>query len=685
MKKNLFMFLILAFPFVLSSQTVWFETDWSGGNYEALNNTRVEIAPGEVVLENETSDMVYAFSPTALAGVWDMEVFDGKLFIACCTSPMAIDDGEVISYDYGTNLFQHEYDVYEQGIIQMRVYGGKLYIPGVDSRGTWDWGNIYIYDGNTWERKETVPSAVHVIDLIFYQNEMYATTEVDADTGKATVFKSLDQGNSWEEVFSVYGEPEPLKEKFSMLSGIKDDQLEQMGASSRRFLFMGIYDEKLYVQGDLRQPEGRVLFCFDGSEWTTVQLDTMVFSYGSFKNYNNKLYFLNKNILHIFNGANWSSVLLPFSGGVIARSFVQYDGEFYSGAESGSLFKSTTGVNWTQEAVFGETEDEIESIAVYHGRLYVGTQSSLGKVFVTASRPSGSMISQKHDFGGQIESGILSWSALNQGTATSVKFQIKSANTSAGLDDVDFVGPDNTAGSYYENSGDAISAFHTGSRWMQYKVCLETFNSALMPVLQDVSIAVNFLPPSQMCISGKINYYSAGQPVNNTNLFLTGTTTDQEISDLNGLFEFANLLAGGNYTIMPLKEGDISSVTILGFDASLTAQIALNIISDPTSAQLIAADVDKNGFVQLYDAAMIARYSVGLAALPGTFVSDWIFDPVSHDYTGLNENIDDADFTAIVLGDVDGDGINEPDCVESGYGYMQLGLFEAYYQGKEIR
>ncbi len=35
-------------------------------------------------------------------------------------------------------------------------------------------------------------------------------------------------------------------------------------------------------------------------------------------------------------------------------------------------------------------------------------------------------------------------------------------------------------------------------------------------------------------------------------------------------------------------------------------------------------------------------------------------------------------------GDLDGDGIDEPDCVESGYGYMQLGLFEAYYQGKEM-
>ena len=35
-------------------------------------------------------------------------------------------------------------------------------------------------------------------------------------------------------------------------------------------------------------------------------------------------------------------------------------------------------------------------------------------------------------------------------------------------------------------------------------------------------------------------------------------------------------------------------------------------------------------------------------------------------------------------GDLDGNGIDEPDCVESGYGYMQLGLFEAYSNGKDM-
>jgi len=34
-------------------------------------------------------------------------------------------------------------------------------------------------------------------------------------------------------------------------------------------------------------------------------------------------------------------------------------------------------------------------------------------------------------------------------------------------------------------------------------------------------------------------------------------------------------------------------------------------------------------------------------------------------------------------GDLDGDGVNDPDCAESGYGYMQLELFNGYSQGNE--
>ena len=84
-----------------------------------------------------------------------MEVYTDKLFLAACTSPVEVNGGEILSYDYVTNDFQWEYNVWEQGMIQLRSHNDKLYIPGINSQGNWDWGNIYIYDGNEWVRRES--------------------------------------------------------------------------------------------------------------------------------------------------------------------------------------------------------------------------------------------------------------------------------------------------------------------------------------------------------------------------------------------------------------------------------------------------------------------------------------------------------------------------------------------------
>jgi len=64
------------------------------------------------------------------------------------------------------------------------------------------------------------------------------------------------------------------------------------------------------------------------------------------------------------------------------------------------------------------------------------------------------------------------------------------------------------------------------------------------------------------------------------------------------------------------------------YDASLTAQIAVKLIPHPTEAQLIAADVDKNGIVTMDDAVMIAKYVVGLStASESKCRFKWLFQP----------------------------------------------------------
>jgi hypothetical protein len=443
-----------------------------------LENLDENASPGDLILLNDPSNMVFFFSPTNLEGVWDMEVFNGKLYLAASTKPVSVNGGEIISFDYETNTYQWEYNVWEQGVIKLRSYNGKLYIPGVDSQGSWEWGNIYIFDGNTWIRKETVPHGLHVFDLIFFNGEMYVTTGTDLNNYSAIVYKSTDEGDSWENVFSVSAQ----------------------GSGFRRFYMMGIYQDKLYIQSDLNAPEGKVLFNYDGNSWTNILFDSILVSVGALEEYNDKFYFLNGRFLHIYSGGNWTRVNLPFSGMVnssstwkrIAKGLNFYNNVLYGGGEFGLLYSSEDGINWQLTSELGNPSEEIETIEVFYGRLYVGTNDTTGtgKVYVSASAPNGYLVSLKHNFEYPIEGGTLNWNSIIPSENTSVKFQLRTSDSDSSLDKKSFVGPDGNVQSFYTISGQPLSSMHNGDNWMQYKVWLNTSDSTLTPILQDINISV---------------------------------------------------------------------------------------------------------------------------------------------------------------------------------------------------
>lgn len=161
-------------------------------------------------------------------------------------------------------------------------------------------------------------------------------------------------------------------------------------------------------------------------------------------------------------------------------------------------------------------------------------------------------------------------------------------------------------------------------------------------------------------ISGRVRYFSSNNGVQNSFLNLTGGMVDAETTDELGYYQFAGLAENLNYTITPQKTGDILSNTITSYDAALTAQMAFDVFPNITDEHRKAADVTKNGSIQMYDAAMIARYAVGLDPLPETCVGDWAFMPEFRTYLALNSSADDANFTAIVLGDVSGNWSSPP-------------------------
>jgi hypothetical protein len=157
-------------------------------------------------------------------------------------------------------------------------------------------------------------------------------------------------------------------------------------------------------------------------------------------------------------------------------------------------------------------------------------------------------------------------------------------------------------------------------------------------------------------ISGHVAYDDSGttfgknvtMTLTGNNGFVTRTTT----TDANGDYTFVNVPTGNDYTLTPSKVGDVGALHIESIDAAKVARFVAG-LDVPTPNQIIAADADGDGILTSFDGALIARYVAGLPP-PTGIVGTWKFVPVNRSYPNLSADQPAQNFTAILVGDTDG-------------------------------
>ncbi len=156
-----------------------------------------------------------------------------------------------------------------------------------------------------------------------------------------------------------------------------------------------------------------------------------------------------------------------------------------------------------------------------------------------------------------------------------------------------------------------------------------------------------------LTISGVCKYYAENRPIQNVQLKTSGTAVLTATTNTQGSYVLQGLEMGGNYTVTPGRGvfNNWSSYLITTYNAALTLRNAIGLESF-SSSQIKAADVDKNGTVSAYDAALIAQFAVGLPRSSESHVGEWLFTPGYRSYYGLNTNFQNQDYTGILIGDV---------------------------------
>ncbi|MDM7924578.1 MAG: carboxypeptidase regulatory-like domain-containing protein, partial [bacterium] len=158
-----------------------------------------------------------------------------------------------------------------------------------------------------------------------------------------------------------------------------------------------------------------------------------------------------------------------------------------------------------------------------------------------------------------------------------------------------------------------------------------------------------------LSIQGRVRYASSGAPVSGVRVEARGPAADTVRTDGAGFYQLAPLPYGvSDLEVRPFKPvlEDVGPATVTALDAS---EVMRHLSGEALPAERqAAADADGNGLIEPADAAAIAAWTVG--AIPdGTApVGRWRFIPEFRIYPELHRSFHDEDYTAVVIGDADG-------------------------------
>ena len=183
-------------------------------------------------------------------------------------------------------------------------------------------------------------------------------------------------------------------------------------------------------------------------------------------------------------------------------------------------------------------------------------------------------------------------------------------------------------------------------------------NNCMVRVIDASSSSIYDLSDNPFTISGlKITghafYDNSENPIPNVTLTMTGSLEKVRKSDLNGYFSFSPLLSNSNYVLSAKKarKEDVGRATIEAYDAALAARYSVG-LQDLGFYGKLAADVNNDGQILMYDAANIARYSVGLPIPSNILIGDWVFTPADTELSMATSDISNVSFRGIIKGDV---------------------------------
>ena len=130
--------------------------------------------------------------------VWDMQLFNNRIYIGSGDYDLNTGPVDVYYYDIETGNFVNEGTLPDEQINRFVIINDTLMIPGTDPQEGWSLGNYYVWEDNAWVKMRNLPGGVHCFDLIEYNGKIFAGLDTESDS---TIAMSTDGGETFSYVY----------------------------------------------------------------------------------------------------------------------------------------------------------------------------------------------------------------------------------------------------------------------------------------------------------------------------------------------------------------------------------------------------------------------------------------------------------------------------------------------------
>lgn len=419
---------------VAAASTTWTQTTQADFNAGTLVQLDAATSPGDVMLAQTAGGFVYALKGNNTKTFWRYNIATNS-WASLADAPWYVNAGGALAYD------------------------GNNYIYGVCGGGL---NYFWRYDitANTSSLITPVSSVNPTINtggaLVYINNSVYAFSG-----GNTKTFSRYDiAGNRW---YSMKNTPGFVNGGGALTYGGGDFIFAFQGQTTAFWKYSissnnwSTLTSTLSAVGDggaLASDGGNYIYATKGNDTVNFwRYDITVNTWASM--------------------ADTPATPCIYGGGALVYD---YDGHVY--ALRGNGYSDF----WRYDVLpntWNDTLHDTPSGVAYGGALAFRPTS--------AYYSSGTLTSSTYDAGSVVDFGTISWTAVTP-ASTAIKFQIATNNDSANWY---FIGPDGTSSTYYTLSGTTIWSGSNVAHYIRYKAFFSTTNTAITPVLNDVSITCN--------------------------------------------------------------------------------------------------------------------------------------------------------------------------------------------------